>query len=312
MMRFVGSVMLLCLAAALSGCFERTLVYTLNPDGSGKVVFDLTEPPPSPIGLGRTSASTQPDANLGQTTPSLSQDALKQFFEAARGVEAWSDLSCEILDGGGKRVRGTAYFPDVGRLHLWGHNTVRLVRDNDGNMLLEMDPDFIAREMFAKGAELPRPDITKEQLEKEIKTAREKYAEQREAETTKLMLLFKMDITFVLPGKIGRADGFEKAGDSNARLVFDGKKYLDGVDAYMADDEALAGTIKTGKYPSDFLSMKWFGTKDFAFNVQISGQVRPVFDYKAERDKAVAGMPALFEKLKIEPPVSATSQPHKH
>jgi hypothetical protein len=89
-------------------------------------------------------------------------------------------------------------------------------------------------------------------------------------------------------------------------MLFDGQKYMKGLGACLADDKMLAKMIRTGKYDADFLTQQWFGTKGFLLTATTKGDLKPLFDYKAEMSKAKAAMPAMLKKLAKD---AATSQP---
>ena len=92
------------LVVVTSGCIETSDVYTLNPDGSGKVDHEVVL---TPMGFG-PGGDDDPEANA--------RHALRQMLEESDGVEAWSGAGFEVLDDGRMRLRGTAYFRDANKL----------------------------------------------------------------------------------------------------------------------------------------------------------------------------------------------------
>src|SRR5438445_786747 len=96
-----------CLSAALllSGCFETKEEFTLNPDGSGKVVHE----------------SSFQNMNLSgdnEATEESLKEAIAKVIEGAKGVDAWRDVSYKRLDDGRLYFKGTAYFKKLSDLNI--------------------------------------------------------------------------------------------------------------------------------------------------------------------------------------------------
>ena len=107
--------LLLPLLFLLTSCFQEELVYTLNPDGSGKVNVKATFPLDSLFELhipGENTLSSEEKA----------QKVVKNLLEKSEGVAAWSSISYKINDDNKIELQGTAYFKDV--------NTVKLKLEN--------------------------------------------------------------------------------------------------------------------------------------------------------------------------------------
>ena len=90
----------------LSGCFETKQEFTLNPDGSGKVVHESTFQTMDITGGGQRDAERQMKA------------AVAEVISQSKGVEAWRDVSYEIGDDGRIAFRGTAYFRNLSELDI--------------------------------------------------------------------------------------------------------------------------------------------------------------------------------------------------
>ena len=85
-----------------SGCFDTTEDFTINPDGSGKVVHECTFQPVN-LNLGN---------NDNQDPGVVLTNAIREVLENSKGVEAWRDVSFKTLDDGRTYFKGTAYFKD--------------------------------------------------------------------------------------------------------------------------------------------------------------------------------------------------------
>src|SRR4051794_6877819 len=100
----------LCLAAGclplLTGCIEMTQTFTLNPDGKGKVVYDVQMSP----ALGGGALNIGGPGGGKEKTP---EEMLKEFTKkmvASKGVTAWKDVSVKWSNEGKLHFVGTAYF----------------------------------------------------------------------------------------------------------------------------------------------------------------------------------------------------------
>src|SRR4051812_48773441 len=87
----------------MSGCVEVTQTFTLNPNGSGKVKYDLV----MPAELGTFDLG---DKKKEKTPQELLQAALEKSLTKSKGVTAWKDVSIKWTDDGRLHFVGTAYF----------------------------------------------------------------------------------------------------------------------------------------------------------------------------------------------------------
>jgi len=295
-MRSVFLIGLFCCAAlAVGGCFEMTQVLTLNPDGSGKMLMDsYMKAPPMMMG-----GDDKPDAK------EIAKGMAQQMVSGTNGVEAWSDLSYEVAKDGRTHIQGTAYFKDYTKLKLkqGGGMDFTWAKDPKGGMALEM-------KMADKDADAPaeKPKLTDEEVQDLIKAKRQEY-EQMKPMMTMILGTMKMDMTFMLPGKLSEVNVFQKTEKGGVRLVFEGKKMLEVMDKIMADDKLLADTIKAGKDPMkggpdpDQITELMFGKKG-PIRARGTGKLKPLFDYKADAAKAKKAMPAMLKNLGLEAPPS--------
>src|SRR5581483_5132788 len=90
---------LLCLLAA--GCVEGDVTYTVNPDGSAKIQFDVvTVKPPALFEPGPKKSDEPLDELL--------RKAIRQTLETP-GVVAWKDVTAQFQPDGKLKFAGTAY-----------------------------------------------------------------------------------------------------------------------------------------------------------------------------------------------------------
>jgi hypothetical protein len=143
----------------------------------------------------------------------------------------------------------------------------------------------------------PVKALTDDQVKAEILRARQKWLQ---GKPMFQMILggLKIDQTYILPGKIEQVAGFKQT-DKGVQSVFEGQKAIEVIDKFMADDEALAQSIKTGKDPMDRSEMRKTVSSSLAVDLsaRVSGPLKPQFDYKAELEKAKAAWPEQLKKL---------------
>lgn len=282
----------IALVATLSGCFEMTEVMTINPDGSGKVVFDdFVAPMPQ---MGDENAK-KPD------TAAMAKSALKSMIDGSKGVDAWADLTCEVASDGRVHMKGIAYFPDVTKLELGDvkASSVKWAKNDKGGMTLEM-----ANESKKPAASKPAA-MTDAQVAEAVKTSKAQY-QQNKPMMAAILGNMKIDTTYMLPGKLDEVVGFTKTDKGGVQLVFEGKKMLEAMDKIMADDKALTESVKAGTDPvkdgpgDKALMVAMYGKDISAFKATVAGDLKPLFDYKAEMEKAKAAQADMIKGLKLD------------
>src|SRR5580658_3191555 len=107
--KHVAPFILVCLALIfLTGCFDTKEEFTLNPDGSGKVVVEsICAPLQLPM-----------NENEKQTPEQKTQGALRSILENVKGVTAWKNVSYEQQQDGRYKFRGIAYFKDINQVEF--------------------------------------------------------------------------------------------------------------------------------------------------------------------------------------------------
>ncbi|MFB3893851.1 MAG: hypothetical protein ACE15C_17705 [Phycisphaerae bacterium] len=288
-----NAVLLTCLALAglASGCFERTLVITLNPDGSGKFVMDnIAAPMPD--------FSTGPDAKAPDPKQ-LARKAVRELVDETKGVDAWADVSSEVMDDGRIHVKATGYFPDVNKLEFQGSSKsdVKWAKNASGGMTLEMLMDTKKEGPASK----PKP-MTDEQVAEAVKKAKMQW-QQAQPMMAAFVGKMKIDTTYMLPGKLGQVEGFTKTDKGGVQIVMDGKKMLDAMDKVLADDKMVAEMVKAGRDPvkdgpgEKAMLEAVFGKNVTALKASVTGELKPQFDYKADMGKAKAAQEEMMKKF---------------
>ncbi len=304
MRKVIGLAAMLAAAALVVGCIETKQDYTLNPDGSGKVVFELIMGD-MPMGFG---AETEPP------DPELQAKRLaKQILDGSKGVDAWSDVQVARTDDGRSRFNGTAYFKDFSKLKFQTASMEGLsfAKDEMGGMVLSLE-----QKGEAKPPATPPPPIPEDKMAERLAAERAKYQQMRilmEAVVAKA----KVDLGFLLPGTLAEVSNFRKEPSGSVRIALDGAKVLAAMDKVMADDAYVrqAMTTGTGMGPGpkmdDNIREMLFGTKG-PVRARVTGPFSARFAYDSEVAAAKGAYPKMIERLgldKLPPPPPVTTPP---
>lgn len=298
MRKLTGIFLFVGIAVLLTGCIESKQVYHLNPDGSGKVAVDVLF---QSMGMDMMGEDDQdPDEMLKKVA--------KETLGDSQGVDAWKDVSYKLTDDGRISFKGTAYFKDVTKLQLNFGGVKTEMRDfvfkqdSQGNTVFELASlsGDSKKKKKAKPAKLSEAKI-----KQMIKMERLKYNQSKPMLATVFAPL-KIDMTFYLPGKVTKAVNFTKVNDQAVQLVFAGQKMMDVLDEMYADDALLRKEIVAGVKLMDdtsesqdqFFNEKLFGERA-GIQATLSGEMKPLFDYKSEVAAAKKQYAQLVKKLGI-------------
>ena len=262
----------------LTGCFEVEQEFTLNPDGSGKVVHQVK----------------QPDV-MGQ-----GEAGLKNVLEShmnSEGVDSWSDVSVEITDDGSFLFTGTAYFSDLNELELENGLEFSWLPAEEGGYRLELQ----------MAESTPTEEVaTEQEIEESVKKAKTEW-KQMKPMMQGFMSSFQWKSTFHLPGRVVRNSSFEMTGPSTVEFAMSGDRYFEVIEAMMTDEEFLEKQAREGKLggmdddeiPPELME-RLFGAAG-AYAVTTSS-VDSQFDYQAAVAEAEAGFGEMMASLAVEPP----------
>lgn len=310
MRRILAGVVSLLSAVFVSGCIQSDEDYTLNPDGSGKVVVERRAVPGE---LVMQQDGKDPDlAALAKTF------ATKTILEGATGVDAWRDVTYGIADDGRAWVKGTAYFKDLNRLNLnattegprgpavdMGKGVVQFKRLDDGTAELV----FVSKDEQKK-VKKPAADLSGDALQAKIRVEKIKFAAAHDF-FQMVFEQFRMRKAFRLPGAATDVTGFT-ADPKNPRVVtlaVEGKEIIARMDQ-LAKDDALWEKVARGEADAsqDLAGMPW-GKK--APRAVLKGALTPAFDYEKEaaaarvEDAKIRAELAARPMVKTVPPPSA-------
>jgi hypothetical protein len=281
--RAVLIVLLLGLALATAGCIDFEEEFTLNPDGSGKVVVQWVYAPVE-IKMDREQEPVHADEAV--------KKAARDELEKSEGVECWKDVSTKLRDDGKIAFKGTAYFRDLSKMkiHTQGVSayltSFSLSKDDRGNLVL-----IPVHEANEKKEPVPIP-ANEEEIKKRIRDERFGYQQIRPM-TEALLNPMKVKVRVHLPGSVGATSCFKKGSDRSVEIVFDGKAALKVLDQAAMDDEFLrsrfkegGGLVTGGPGFEEVFSERLFGEKG-PIRAVTTGELKPFFDLEKEANEEV-------------------------
>jgi len=286
------------------GCFDTTEDFTINPDGSGKVVHECTY---QPMNLSMGNENQDPGVAL--------TNAVREVLENSKGVEAWQDVSFKTLDDGRTYFKGTAYFKDLSKLDIqnqtmldfiWtpsaGGGGVLTLRTNKSS-----EPESLGGGVTMhsnKKAKAPAKDMTPEEAAKNLKKQRMQY-QQSKPMLAGILGPMKHAVTLHLPGKVSGSSNFTKDAAGNLTLTFSGAKLLEVMDKLVNDDEWCKKHNGTGMddmqdspLADQEMNQYVFGEKG-PVQATIASGAAPLFDYATEVAAAKESFGALRQALAV-------------
>ena len=296
-------------AFLLAACYQEERTYTLNPDGSGKVVFELTMPLDAAISFGNDD-NKKPEEKL--------KDAAREILEESEGVSAWTDVSFALKDDEKIDFKGTAYFKDLNQLNLKMGSVSSsflnpaLTRDGDVVTLTcsQSDGEEDDEEEEKKGKEWGK--MTAEEQEAEVAKVKQQLV-QMKAMAAGMMGDMTSKTTFHLPRKPSKNHNFEELSDTSYVVEASGAKMMAAFDKLIEDEEMLRSAAGNGLEvqgdPPEEIFEAMFGRPGNP-TLTFSGAGEAAFDYQAEVKAAQEAAPAMLEKLglKIIPPAPISGE----
>jgi len=266
------------------GCFDTKEDFTLNPDGSGKVVHECTF---QTVNLNAGNENQDPGAAL--------TNAVRELLRQVKGVDAWRDVTFKTLDDGRLYFRGTAYFKDLSKLDIPNQTMLEFnwAQTADGNALLTLrtNKSESSDQAVVHPPKAPAKDLSPEELAKIIKQQRVQF-QQSKPMMAGILGPMKQAVVWHLPGKVSSSSNFARDNAGNLTLKFEGAKMLEVMDKLVNDDEWCRKHGGTG-----FDNVQEKPVMDAEFNqlifgenapvsARVAGTAGPLFDYAAEVEAA--------------------------
>lgn len=293
---------ILLTAFILTGCIDTDDTFTINPNGSGKVLHKAL------IKLDGMSL------NFGQEELSDEEklhNAVKDELQKASGVDTWGQVTFE-QEGNAIRLEGTAYFKDLNKLkfHNGGttismYNKIKFSEDS-GYMTIEI---VSSKSKVDDKSEEPQGPLTDEEIMAEIEKQRGEYQKSR-LMIAGLMGSMHIKRTFYLPGNSGEVLNLKEESDGSYLFDFQGSQMIAIMDAKFADDELMRESVMKGRSmmkdgpggpdKDDSLNEMIFGTNGPVY-VEVEHWDQTLFDYEQEVALARTQFAQVQDKLGIIP-----------
>jgi len=294
------------MAATLSSCFQVTQNLALNPDGSGKVVYNMAM-----ANMGAMLGEALGGAGAGAELPdpeAMAKGGLKGVVEGSQGIDVWEKASAKVDEDGKVHIQVSAYFKDVTKLKMGSsdgpggsvNGDMTYSKDADGNLVLEMKMGGDEAGGVSGDGGDAGDSVDAEAVKASIAEQRKQW-QQAKPMMAGLMADMKMDLNVKMPGEIVETKNFKKSAADTASFGFDGAKMVETMDKMIMDDamaEKLAGKgIFGGGTPKldDEMTGMLFGEPGGVRIVSKPG--KPLFDYAAHVAKAKAGQSAELKAL---------------
>lgn len=282
-------------AVTLSGCYETKQDYTINPDGSGKVVVEVTMAPGAvnPLG-GAETAAKSPD----ESARDLARDLVKE----STGIETWTDVSFKPTADGRAWFKGTAYFRSLTAVELHNIDIVKPAWSIDakGRGVLELtlgDPK-------KPGAAVTPVALTDAEVAAAIQQERANYQQGR-AMMSGLMTGLKVEQVYNVPGAVLGGANLKKMPTGQLFLAMNGEGILKAMDDIMADDVLMGETVRSGRDTQkdgpaepEVLHEKLFGRRA-AIKAVVGTPHTALVDYASEVAAAKSAFAAMAAQLGV-------------
>lgn len=286
----------LCLG--LTGCVEGEMTYTVNPNGSARIHFNVVTVAPPNFNVSSGGAI----GRKPETPDDMLRKSIRGLLESPN-VAAWKDVSAEWTPNGKLKLVATAY--------------VRQLSDfskQQGSFML-LSPKFALEKAPDGGMKLVRsddgggkgdPSKRKPKTPDEIKAMTDEQLDQEilldliEMQAAKGLLAAmltdcKLKTTFVLPGDVTEARGFTRDG-GKASYTLDGNKVLGDLNKLLASDRpTLRKEYRSATAPDVFKTRVIGELGDGSATVAKPGGA--LFDFDKEVGEAREAYPALRKKL---------------
>lgn len=293
-------------ATFCSGCLDVSEIFTINPDGSGKVTLD--------------AEMNLPSITMGATDDHEIQSRLREYageiIDGSEGVDAWKDVECTKLASGHIRFRGTAYFPSlsalkIARMSFGTFDTERAGDSMTVAIIADAEPGLDGTEPGSAAEEgsedhssqIPEPgDTLAEESPGSEPMALDSAASRQMVEMAQKMFgeqlkNLHLRMTLNLPGTIRRATTFTTDTGNSVRFDFPDKHARSIIDSMLADATFWrnAGKQKSSPYEQELKSAVTGVNQP---RVTVTGSIKPLFDYEKEVQAAQKNYPELLKKFK--------------
>ncbi len=287
MYRFLMLLPLLLLA--LVGCDETKQTITLNPDGSGKMVYSVVH----------SLSDEFLQQNRNAAPEILAKEYAGSLLKHSDGIDAWRDVAFHLSDDQKKVVfSGTAYFPNLELVRITASPNVQINGMRDWKVQAGDDGLVLTLGSAGKKTEgQPPANLSAEQVEQEAVAARELFDRQFGA-VSEILRSLREEYVVELPAAPEESVIFQEAETPRSvRLLYDGKEMVAALKAITRDLSWWEERVRKGEKPNDALGLtalnqQLFGNPGPA-RITLRGNLQPQFDYEQEVLAAQLGMEAM-------------------
>ncbi len=263
-----------------TGCFDTKEDFTINPDGSGKVVHECTF---QAVNLNMGNENEDPGKAL--------TNAVREVLEKATGIDAWRNVTFKTQDDGRLYFRGTAYFKNLSQLNIPNQTMLEFnwqrMADGTTQLTLSTNKNDKSEGLSIKKKAKPAKNLSPVEAAKKIKQDRIQF-QQAKPMLAGFLGNMKHAVVFHLPGKVSQSSNFTKDDAGNLAITFDGAKMVAVMDKLVNDDawcQKHGGTgfddVKEKPAMEDEVNQLIYGEKA-PVSATITGALKPLFDYAAE------------------------------
>ena len=287
---------LIAATALAAGCFEGKADITLNPDGTGRIVGEITFQATGPWAVRSTSKSDlQPDDPETQM-----KEIVRTILKSSRGIEAWKDVSFKRLPDDRIQFKGTAYFEDISKVKIHPDDArSRAAFGPEGDKALLL---VLHRPRDGDTGRTSRRRYSAESLAARMKSIRRSFRDAR-GPIGRHLADMELDLRFHVPGVPNEVKGLKQLGRA---LTFSttGPHLIRHIDSLVADYTelrrmAMSGQSLSGRSLGKAISSKVFSQKGEVW-AKMTGHFRPRFDYPTEVEAAEDGEKDMLVKLGLE------------
>lgn len=290
-------------ACLFSACTHEALTFTLNPDGTGKIDFQIEIPLFEPVRVPNYSEIMMSPEQRGEAM-------LEKIVATSTGIVVWENLAYRFdarEDAEWLILSGTGYFTDISLVHL---STMEGAPDYRNSFFFRRQGEHCALRLVVPD-EVPtpaqsQPMVPAEEIDYIAKRYQEGYYA-RLGMVRPFLAQAKMLYRFHLPGTIAENNGFLLK-DNAIQLTISMQQLLQATTTLAGDLENWKDWIRSGRqlsneppfHPRDVF-LEYFKNRP-PFIVTRCNDRDTQFSYSAAIEKAQAAWPELARQLRIETP----------
>ncbi len=277
-------------AILFSGCFESEDVYTLNPDGSGKVEREIRFEPAEWVFF--DERFRDPDRVL--------RNAVRDELRKARGIEVWRDVEYRWTEDERIYLRATGYFRELSevRFHNAGIDREGLRReltvDESGRAHLVLELQDSGEHGVLPGGD--SEPATEDNVNQRIREERIDYRRSRPF-LEAMFRDFRITSRFRIPGETLMVTGFDQSEDE-LRVTVSGGRFLESIGEIMDDTARHRELLLAGEEERERIANRMFTGKEGPF-AAVYRPAAPAFDYEAGIAAAREEYAAVLEELGV-------------